>query len=260
MYGFLHIPVSNKKSIGIVYCHPFAEERNMSHSIAVRMARSIAENGLPVLRFDFSGCGDSEDGLENVSIEDMMVDIHCAVNALKKKTNVSECVIWGLRLGAGLGLIYSKKIGNVAGLILWEPILEFELYIKTLLRSLIISSLTKNKNTISDNYPTKVNTEVPIHETVSLNGYPITHSLYKEFCETGKMPFLIRPDMPIALFSISLMDNPSVMINNYFNSFKNNNSKIEKRHIQAEPFWDRYWRWTCPDLVDATQQWILEHF
>ena len=42
LFGFLHHANVTANSIGIVYCHPFAEEKNMSHSVVVKSARIFA--------------------------------------------------------------------------------------------------------------------------------------------------------------------------------------------------------------------------
>ena len=69
LLGFLHQPINNCKETGIVYCHPFAEEKNCSHFVTARAAGEFARLGYPVLRFDFSGCGDSEGKGARVSRE-----------------------------------------------------------------------------------------------------------------------------------------------------------------------------------------------
>ena len=254
LYGFLHRGTFNLKDMGIVYCHPFAEERNMSHRIAAVTANEFASNGIPVLRFDFSGCGDSEDEFENISIEDMVSDIGYAVKELKKKTNVSQCMLWGLRLGAGLSLLHISRFGNIDGLMLWEPVLDFGMYINQFLRTRIATSLTKDQSDDISKIATG-NKRICDGETVFINGYPITYRLYEEFGAIGKQPFKFIPDIPISVFSLSLLEKPNHMIFSYQEACKINPS-ASSFHLKIEPFWDRYWRWTCPELTKASLNWI----
>ena len=118
--GLLHTPKRSEKNLGIVYCHSFAEEKNRSHAIAVKTARAFATQGYPVLRFDLSGCGDSEGEWEKASIDDWIQDIASAVTYLKNSTHVTNIALWGLRLDGGLAYLYAKKHKEISLLILWQ--------------------------------------------------------------------------------------------------------------------------------------------
>ena len=58
LFGMLHKPAGSPR-LGFVTCHPFAEEKLWSHRVFVSAARALAQAGHAVLRFDFSGAGDS---------------------------------------------------------------------------------------------------------------------------------------------------------------------------------------------------------
>ena len=129
LFGCLHYADPQANLTGIVFCHPFAEEKNMSHSAVVKAARMFVAAGFAVFRFDFSGCGDSEGDLEFSSVEDWLQDLDAAIDIFQKKTGISQCLLWGLRSGGGLTLLYEQYEKNIAGLILWQPVLDFSVHI-----------------------------------------------------------------------------------------------------------------------------------
>jgi len=54
------------------------------------------------------------------------------------------------------------------------------------------------------------------------------------------------------------MDKPSSHLLAYRDLQRSAGSPAEFDHVQAEPFWDRYWRWECPEAIDRTVQWLKD--
>ncbi len=143
LLGFMCMPKDRiAHNIGVVFCHPFAEEKNISHRVVVETAREIAANGIPVLLFDMSGTGDSEGSLHEVTVDDWQADIACAIKILKKNGGVENYALWGLRFGAGLSLIHADTINIVSFLILWQPVVSCKKYINLFLRNKIASQIS----------------------------------------------------------------------------------------------------------------------
>ena len=253
LFGFLHYADSSSSSTGIVYCHPFAEEKNMSHSVVVKAARIFAAAGIPVFRFDFSGCGDSEGDLRFSSLEDWLQDLDTAIEVFRKETGISQCLLWGLRSGAGLTLLCEQYGKNIAGFILWQPVLDFSVHIKQFLRRAISSQISKGRGE-----DTRVNAEDDLHHhgLAHVIGYPITKDLYNSFNDLGKQPANVVPSIPVFILSISLMDQPAFALKKYTKRLKEASSPVLLQHITAEPFWDRYWQWECKKSAEATLRWL----
>ena len=97
------------------------------------ISEKLAENGIPSLRFDYPGTGDSLDiadfstGLE--IWENSLVD---AVSVLKKFSNCSRLVLVGQSLGASLTLRASQRLKAVDGVVLLAPVLSGKLYLREL--------------------------------------------------------------------------------------------------------------------------------
>lgn len=92
------------------------------HRMYVAMARRLAAAGHLVLRFDFSGIGDSRsrtDGLSPVAA--CLADVQDALDWLTQSCNASEVVLVGLCSGADIALRYGHTDRRVVGLVLLDP-------------------------------------------------------------------------------------------------------------------------------------------
>ena len=62
LFGWLHEPVGgHTANVGLVICKPFGYEVMCSHTSLRAFADSAAKMGVPALRFDYCGTGDSAD-------------------------------------------------------------------------------------------------------------------------------------------------------------------------------------------------------
>lgn len=71
--GILHTPEHQKNKSqdqipGLVLCHGFTGNKIGLHRLFVKAARYFSHLGFAVLRFDFSGCGDSDGNYEDITI------------------------------------------------------------------------------------------------------------------------------------------------------------------------------------------------
>lgn len=119
LVGILHSG-SETASRGVVLIVGGPQYRVGSHRQFVRLARYLAERGIPVFRFDHSGIGDSwgdEKGFENIG-NDIRASIDTLTNQLQ---NVSEVVLWGLCDAASAAMMYAPTDDRVRGLALLNP-------------------------------------------------------------------------------------------------------------------------------------------
>jgi pimeloyl-ACP methyl ester carboxylesterase len=92
------------------------------HRLFVQLSRALARRGAPVLRFDFSGIGDSDprpDGL--APLESCLADIKDALDWLETECNPSRIILVGLCSGADHAVLYGHMDPRVAGLVLMDP-------------------------------------------------------------------------------------------------------------------------------------------
>ena len=91
-----------------------------SHRQFTLLARHLAEHGVPALRFDYRGRGDS-DGEMRI-FDRVAADIRCAVDwFFASVPDLKDVVIWGLCDAASAALFYAHQDVRVSGLILLNP-------------------------------------------------------------------------------------------------------------------------------------------
>ena len=116
LLGILHRPSEAcSRAVLIVVGGP--QYRVGSHRQFLLLARSLAERGTVVLRFDYRGMGDSEG--DAISFEDVEFDIRAAVDAIFDRVEeVSDVVIWGLCDAASAAMMYAFRDARVSGVVL----------------------------------------------------------------------------------------------------------------------------------------------
>lgn len=91
-----------------------------SHRQFVLLSRALAEAGIPTMRFDHRGVGDSSGAMRSFEAIDM--DIRAAMDALFARVDgLSRVVLWGLCDGASAACFYAASDARVAGLVLLNP-------------------------------------------------------------------------------------------------------------------------------------------
>lgn len=103
--GWLSLPSSLRKT-GVVVCAPFGHPDICSYRPLRTLAASLAEDGWPVLRFDWPGVGDSADPASPVTSVDAWVSVvRQAVDHLRQVVGVHDVALVGLRIGATIAAV-----------------------------------------------------------------------------------------------------------------------------------------------------------
>jgi pimeloyl-ACP methyl ester carboxylesterase len=92
------------------------------HRMFVTMSRALARAGHTVLRFDFSGIGDSDPRNDGLSpLASCMADIKDALDWLERNCQASRVILVGLCSGADHAVLYGHSDDRVAALVLMDP-------------------------------------------------------------------------------------------------------------------------------------------
>lgn len=106
--------------IGVVIVVGGPQYRAGSHRQFTLLARQLAEQGIPSIRFDYRGMGDSEGDIRY--FESIDADIRAAIeNLLARLPHIQQVTIWGLCDAASAALYYAPTDRRVQGLVLLNP-------------------------------------------------------------------------------------------------------------------------------------------
>jgi alpha/beta superfamily hydrolase len=149
LFGCLHQDAEVvQKNCGVVICSPFGFEYTHGYRSFKYLANSLAAKGLPTLRFDYHGVGNSSGSTASTdSLNQLKQDILSSITFLKQSTGVEKICLLGFRLGATLAAELSSKF-EVDFLILWAPIVSGKKYAREL--QLVMMSAEDQSNNKGD--------------------------------------------------------------------------------------------------------------
>lgn len=116
LVGFLHKP-KKKTDKGIIFVHGFTgnKDRNFIPKLSKELSKKYN-----VLRFDFSGNGESEGKFEDQCYSKYVEELKKAIDFMKKKENKKICLI-AHSLGTNISVLEEEKYKNINKLILIAP-------------------------------------------------------------------------------------------------------------------------------------------
>ncbi len=122
LYGILSLPAPSAAppTRGVLVVVGGSQYRAGSHRQFTLLARDLAAAGIPAMRFDYRGMGDSEGELQD--FEQAGEDLRAAIDRFVLEVpGLSEVVLWGLCDGASAAAMYAPQDARVAGLVLLNP-------------------------------------------------------------------------------------------------------------------------------------------
>ena len=117
--AILAIPDTHAKQ-GVLVIVGGPQYRAGSHRQFTLLSRDLADSGIPCMRFDYRGMGDSEGNLH--MFEEVGEDIRAAVDAyFAHCPGLERIVLWGLCDAASAAIFYAHRDARVNGLVLLNP-------------------------------------------------------------------------------------------------------------------------------------------
>ncbi len=133
--GGLHSGLNGGQSTGVLIATPIGTEYLRTHWALRRLTQQLTRAGFPVLRFDYSGVGDSSQDFSEVhSLVDWYDDLRKAAWSLQSQSECHRIIIVGLRLGAAIAIGAASDNQGVDGLseiIGWQPVLDGKDYLQS---------------------------------------------------------------------------------------------------------------------------------
>jgi exosortase A-associated hydrolase 2 len=166
---------------GIVMVHPFGEEKKCAHRALYETAKALCDKGIAVLRFDLSGCGDSEGAFAECRTTAWRADIVAAHGELQRRIPGKPTALLGLRMGAALAAEAVAEIGGLSALILWQPLINGKTEFTGELRRLLIQQMVTHGKSTTKQSDLVAQLERGDGE-VELDGYPVTGPMFQDIC------------------------------------------------------------------------------
>ncbi|HYC60986.1 MAG TPA: alpha/beta fold hydrolase [Thermoanaerobaculia bacterium] len=121
LFGWIHT-AETYGDLAVVICPPFGHEYVSSHRSVRHLADALARNGVPAMRFDYDGTGDSAGSDHDPDrVAAWRESIRTAMRTLRETTGCTRIGLAGIRLGATLAATVAAE-EEVACLVLWGPV------------------------------------------------------------------------------------------------------------------------------------------
>lgn len=112
--GVLHLPRGEVAARGVILCHGM-ESSKESHK-HLRLGESLSRAGFTVLRFDFTGAGESSGDFESITCTRHVEDLRAAHELLKNR-GLAHVGLVGSSMGGTTALMYAGAAEGVAALV-----------------------------------------------------------------------------------------------------------------------------------------------
>jgi alpha-beta hydrolase superfamily lysophospholipase len=122
LLGHVDVPQQRRGRVGVVIVPPFGWEDVCSYRPLRFMAQTFAQMGIPTLRYDLPGTGDSSgDARDPGLFESWIQSVADAASELRNTTEVEDVAAVGIHLGAMLAMTAASRGANLQNLVLWGP-------------------------------------------------------------------------------------------------------------------------------------------
>ena len=164
LYGVYH-PAARSRAVsaGVVLCYPAGQEYIRIHRAFRWLADQLAAIGFHVLRFDYTGQGDSAGEFADASLEQWIADGQLAIEELRSITGVRQVDLVGLRVGTLVAAALADQAA-VRRLVLWEARAEPGAY-----HAEMLAQIAKSDQPLND--------FIDDHGVVHLNGFAFSPGL-----------------------------------------------------------------------------------
>jgi pimeloyl-ACP methyl ester carboxylesterase len=238
---------------GVVFCAPLLEEKLWSHRVMVNYARFLASQGIPVLRFDYYGDGESDGRFEEASVSSRVADILDAAEFCRSRAGVRRIFLLGLCYGAVMALAAAAKSDSIASVIAWAPVMNGEQYAGELLRAHLGAQMVLHRKVIHDREA--LMQQIIGGGSVNIEGYEIGNPFFSELLATDTRKLLEAQLNNVALVQIAPAERIEPQYAAYGQSCA---TKVQFMAVRELKFWVQQKTVfpECRSLFDRTTRWL----
>jgi len=122
LLGHVDLPEDTAGDMGVVIVPPFGWEDVCSYRPLRFMAQGLAQRGIPTLRYDLPGTGDSSGDATDAGVLDSWIrSVADAAAELRNVTGVRDVTVVGVHLGAMLAMKAVSQGADIRQMVLWGP-------------------------------------------------------------------------------------------------------------------------------------------
>lgn len=195
LFGVVGLP-ERPGRIGVLFCHSFSDEAQNSYRTLVDISRYLLEQGVPVLRFDCAGFGESGDELISTTVSSMVRDTQAASQMLCEKAGIDKIVLVGIRFGAITAMLSAEKIPEVAGVVLVSPVTDGNKFANDLIRAVQFAELATAKKASERSIITQ---RLKHDESLEVEGSLISQRMFTEISNTNLIENPVNYRGPLAV-------------------------------------------------------------
>lgn len=220
VYSPAHPARDRRKALLI--CAASFQDYMRTHRQLKQLAVKLSGQGIHVLRFDYSGCGDSAGSWEDTNVDDWVKSIEQAAVELQALSMVDNLSFLGVRFGASLLNLANLNAFPAKRYVLWDPILDGEQY---------LASLAKLQRELVDNgdrFAVPRRSYLEQHE-MELVGYPVSAESRAQIGKVNMLKEKWSANKTVLLFSHNEPD---------YRSFAEKNECVELQSLSLPCHWD----------------------
>lgn len=238
----------------VLFVPPFAEELNKCRPMVSLQARDLASKGHNVLVADLFGSGDSEGGFSQADWSVWKQDL-CFLAQWVRDQGAKSLSLWGIRTGCLLAADVLNNLeqsgpGFVQTLVLWQPVVSGETFLKQFLRLKVAAAMMEGeKLAVND-----LLTASKQGEVVEVAGYELSPSLIEQLTAVSMKKLEIPNGTTVHWMEVAASDRKSLSpaAKGVTAQWQEAGINISTSVIPGEPFWSTQEIAMAPDVVSAT--------
>ena len=188
----------------------FAEEMNCCRHLVSEQSRQLASQGIGVLVLDLFGTGDSSGDLFEASWELWLDNVEGALQWIDEHYSEAKIGFWGVRLGAllALDLLEKRQDLQVHSLLMWQPVLDGDAFMRQFFRIRVAASLFSGKKESVNS----LKEQLIADGFIEIAGYKLSLGLVDGISQVT-IPTRINHNLEdVGIFEISNSDTPELSL------------------------------------------------
>jgi uncharacterized protein len=249
LWGCYHEPPTEaRRDCAVVVCYPMGHEYIQFHRACRQMASLLCNEGFPVLRFDFYGCGDSSGDCEEGRIDRWLADISTAVGEIRRRCGSTKICLTGLRLGGALATLAGAVRGDIDAMVLWDAVVQGQSYVEEL-RSLQREMLRRAH--------LKPASDETRQEAL---GFILTHQMLRDLEGIDLLALRQKPADEILVIESHNQPDQNLLTQH----LKNLHSEVAHQHLPNPQFWhwvEDFTHVPVPQqILQSVKRWMTEAY